>query len=136
MSGEEAKLRGLAPQVEIVSVGTFAHDPAWFTTAPIGAIKTALAKANLRAEDIDLFEINEAFASVAMVAVEELGLSPEKVNVWGGAIALGHPIGCSGARILTTLISQLIATQGRYGCASLCLGGGEAVAMIVKRSAA
>lgn len=134
MSSDEAKKRGLNPLVEIVSVGTFAQDPSWFTTAPIGAIKAALLKANLSASDIDLFEINEAFASVSMVVSKELGLDANKVNVWGGAISLGHPIGCSGARIMTTLISAMINRNAIYGCASLCLGGGEAVAMIVKRS--
>jgi acetyl-CoA C-acetyltransferase len=106
MSSLEAKKRGIKPLVEIISTGTFAQDPSWFTTAPIGAIKSALVKANLQANQIDLFEINEAFAAVSMVVTKELGLSAERVNVWGGAIALGHPIGCSGARILATAVRR------------------------------
>lgn len=133
MSLDEAKRRGQKPLVEIVAAATFAQDPAWFTTAPIGAIKAVLAKAKLQVSDIDLFEINEAFASVALAVTKELGISLDRTNIFGGAIALGHPIGCSGARLLTTLISAMRLKDARYGCVSLCLGGGEAVAMIVKR---
>lgn len=136
MSEEEAHKRDLTPTASIVEVSTFAHDPDWFTTAPVFAIKKALDKASLKVSDIGLFEINEAFACVSMVAIRELGISPESVNVFGGAIALGHPIGCSGARILVTLLSAMKQRQVRYGCASLCIGGGEAVAVIVERKTA
>lgn len=133
MSEEEVKKRQLQPKAWVVSYATFAHDPAWFTTAPIEAIRLALQKANLSISDVDLFEINEAFSVVPMIAIAKLGLDPNRVNIWGGAVALGHPIGCSGARILTTLISALTQTNGRIGCASICLGGGEAIAMVVQR---
>ncbi len=133
MSEQTAAQRNLQPLAQIVSCATFAQEPAWFTTAPVGAIQLALQKAQLRIEDIDLFEINEAFACVTMATMKELGISHDKVNVWGGAIALGHPIGCSGTRILVTLLSAMKHRNVRYGCASVCLGGGEAVAMVVKR---
>lgn len=107
--------------------------PAWFTTAPVGAMSKALAKAGWQASDVDLYEINEAFAVVTMVAMKELGLAAERVNVNGGACALGHPIGASGARLLTTLLYALAARQGKRGVVSLCIGGGEAVAMAVER---
>lgn len=125
--------QGLDIQATILSTATFAHDPQWFTTAPAGAIKKAVQKAGLDVEEIDLFEINEAFSNVTMYAMKELGLAHEKVNVFGGAVALGHPIGCSGARILCTLLSAMIQKDVRTGCAAICLGGGEAVAVIVKR---
>lgn len=129
-----AKERGLKPLAKIVASATFAQDPKWFTTAPVGAIKSALNKANLKVADIDLWEINEAFANVTMAAIKELEIPNSKVNIHGGAVAIGHPIGASGARILTTLIYSLQKTGTRYGLATLCIGGGEAVALIVERA--
>jgi acetyl-CoA C-acetyltransferase len=134
MSETEAKARGVKPLARIVAHGTFAQDPKWFTTAPVGAIKSALKKANLKTSDIDLWEINEAFANVTMAAMKELEIPAEKVNVNGGAVAIGHPIGASGARILTTLCYALQNQNKKYGLATLCIGGGEAVALIVERA--
>jgi acetyl-CoA C-acetyltransferase len=133
MSADEAKKRGLTPLCTLVSDGTNAKDPAQFTTAPAGSIERALAKANMKAGDVDLYEINEAFSVVTMVTMKQLGLAHDRVNVWGGAVALGHPIGASGARLLVTLTSQLKRLDKHVGCASLCIGGGEAVAVVVKR---
>jgi acetyl-CoA C-acetyltransferase len=133
MSGDEARRRNIAPSAKIVSTATFAQDPAWFTTAPVGAIRTALSLANLQVNDIDVFEINEAFAVAAMAVSHELKLNLERVNMWGGAVSLGHPIGASGARILTTLVSIMMKNNLKTGCAALCLGGGEAVAVVVQR---
>lgn len=124
--------QNLKPLAKIISHGSFAQDPKWFTTAPVGAIKNALKKADLTINDIDLFEINEAFSVVAMVAIKDLNIPKEKVNVHGGAVALGHPIGASGARILNTLVYALKQHNKKYGMASLCIGGGEAVAVIVE----
>ena len=121
------------PLARIVAYGHFAHDPKWFTTAPVTAIKRTLEKAKLKASDVDLYEINEAFANVTMAAMRDLDLPIEKVNVNGGAIALGHPIGASGARILTTLVHSLHQQKKRYGLATLCIGGGEAVACLIER---
>ncbi|MBS0244297.1 MAG: acetyl-CoA C-acetyltransferase, partial [Proteobacteria bacterium] len=111
---------------------TFAHQPSWFTTAPAGAIRRLLERLQWRQEDVDLWEINEAFAVVAMIAMRDLGLPHEKINIHGGACALGHPIGASGARIVTTLISALRRTSTKRGIASLCIGGGEATALAVE----
>jgi acetyl-CoA C-acetyltransferase len=133
MSEEAMKESGAKPLAKIVASATFAQDPKWFTTAPVGAMKKALAAAGLTADQIDLYEINEAFAAVAMVAIKDLKLNAAKVNVNGGAVALGHPLGASGARVLTTLIHALHAHNKRYGLATLCIGGGEAVAMIVEK---
>ncbi len=129
-----AKSRGVKPLAKIVAHATFAQDPKWFTTAPVGAIKAALTKANLKTSEIDLWEINEAFANVTMAAMKDLEIPAEKVNVHGGAVAIGHPIGASGARILTTLCYALQTHNKRYGLATLCIGGGEAVALIVERA--
>jgi acetyl-CoA C-acetyltransferase len=134
MSESEANKRGIKPLAKIVAHGTFAHDPKYFTTAPVGAIKGALAKANLKVGDIDLWEINEAFAVVTQVAMKELEIPAAKVNVHGGAVAIGHPIGASGARILTTLVHALHTHNKRYGLATLCIGGGEAVALIIEKA--
>jgi acetyl-CoA C-acetyltransferase len=130
----EAKARelGVKPIARILGAATFSQDPAWFTTAPIGAIKALLAKLGWMPGDVDLYEINEAFAAVTMAAERELELPPEKVNIHGGAVALGHPIGCSGARVLVTLLNALKQTGKRRGVASLCIGGGEAVALAVE----
>ncbi|MGE4129999.1 MAG: acetyl-CoA C-acyltransferase [Bdellovibrionales bacterium] len=126
--------KGLKPIARIVAHGTFAQDPKWFTTAPVNAIKRALERAKLKVEDIDLFEINEAFSVVTMVAMKELSIPATKVNINGGAVALGHPIGASGARILTTLVHSLHTQKKKYGLATLCIGGGEGVALIVERA--
>ncbi|MBI4126201.1 MAG: thiolase family protein, partial [Deltaproteobacteria bacterium] len=134
MSEERAKALKLKPLATIVAQAEASHEPEWFTTAPVKAVQTVLKRAGLRADDIDLFEINEAFAVVTMVAIKELGLDPRKVNVNGGAVALGHPLGATGARLLTTLLYALQARGARRGLVSLCNGGGEATAMIVERS--
>jgi acetyl-CoA C-acetyltransferase len=134
MSENKMKELGVKPMARIVAQATFAQDPKWFTTAPVGAMKKALERAGLKASDIDLFEINEAFSLVTMAAMRDLGLPHEKVNIHGGAVAMGHPIGASGARIMTTLIHSLHRHNKRYGMASLCIGGGEAVAVIVERT--
>ena len=131
-SEEKAKQKGWKPIARIVASAGVAQAPEWFTTAPVGAIEKLLAKTGLKVADIDLFEINEAFAAVAMAAIRELKLDPARVNVRGGAVALGHPIGASGARILTTLIHSLRKSGGRRGVAAICIGGGEATAMLVE----
>lgn len=131
-SEEKAKELGLTPLVEIVAQASAAKKPIEFTTAPTDAINKVLKKANLTLDDIDLFEINEAFAVVSLANNKLLGLDPSKVNVNGGAVALGHPIGASGARILVTLIHEMKKQNSNYGLASLCIGGGEASAVIIK----
>ncbi len=123
---------GLKVVARIAAHAAHAHEPGLFTTAPVPAIRKALGRAGWSVQDVDLFEVNEAFAVVAMIAEQELGLDPERLNVNGGACALGHPIGASGARILATLISALEARGGKRGVASLCIGGGEATAMAVE----
>ncbi|WP_413291444.1 thiolase family protein [Bdellovibrio sp. HCB337] len=133
MTESTAKARGAKPLAKIVTHATFAQEPKYFTTAPVGAIKKALQNANLKVGDIDLWEINEAFAVVTQVAMKELEIPAAKVNVHGGAIAIGHPIGASGARIFTTLIHALHTHNKRYGLATLCIGGGEAVAVIIEK---
>jgi acetyl-CoA C-acetyltransferase len=127
-----AQAQGLQPIARIVAQASFAQAPEWFTTAPVGAIIAVLAKAGWQVADVDLFEINEAFATVAMAPIHELGIDHAKVNVNGGACALGHPIGASGARIVVTLIHALKARGMRKGVASLCIGGGEATAMAIE----
>jgi acetyl-CoA C-acetyltransferase len=129
MRRSSAEKRGLAPLATIVGHSTHAQEPGLFTTAPVGAIRKLLEKNNWKASEVDLYEINEAFAVVAMAAMKEHGLPHEKVNVHGGACALGHPIGASGARILVTLIGALRKRGLKRGVASLCIGGGEATAM-------
>ena len=126
-----ASLR-LKPLARIVGAATFSREPEWFTIAPIGAIKRLLDKINWSAADVDLFEINEAFSAVTMAAEKDLELPADKVNIYGGAVALGHPIGASGARILVTLLNGLKRTGGKRGIACLCIGGGEAVALAVE----
>lgn len=132
MSEEKAKELGLTPLVEIVAQSSTAKAPVEFTTAPADAINKVLNKAGMKIEQIDLFEINEAFAVVSLAVNKLLGLSTDNVNVNGGAVALGHPIGASGARVLTTLIHEMKKRNSVYGIASLCIGGGEASAVIVK----
>ena len=133
MRESEAKKRGLKPLARIVSSAAHAHEPAYFTTAPVPAIKKALGKADWQASDVDLWEVNEAFAVLPMIAMTELGITHDKINVNGGACALGHPIGASGARVLVTLIAALEARGKQRGIASLCIGGGEGIAMAVER---
>lgn len=133
-SSDAASRRGWTPIARIVAYTGIAQAPEWFTTAPIGAIARLLERTGLSAADVDLFEINEAFAAVALAAIRELGLDPAKVNVRGGAVALGHPIGASGARILTTLVHSLRHAGKRRGIAAICIGGGEATAMLVERA--
>jgi acetyl-CoA C-acetyltransferase len=124
--------RGLTPLARIVGYGSAAQAPEWFTTAPAAAIATTLAKLDLKAGDIDLWEINEAFSCVPMAVAKLAGLDPERVNVRGGAVALGHPIGASGARILVTLLHALRDRKAKRGLATLCIGGGEAVAVVIE----
>jgi acetyl-CoA C-acetyltransferase len=121
------------PLARVVGHATHSQLPAEFTLAPVGAISRLLDKTGWSADEVDLYEINEAFAMVTMLATRELGLDPERVNIHGGACALGHPIGASGARILVTLLAALERTGGRRGIASLCIGGGEATALAVER---
>ena len=132
MSEDKAKELGLKPLVEIIAQSSAAKAPIEFTTAPADAIAKVLKKANMNKDDIDLYEINEAFAVVSLAVNKILGLDASKVNVNGGAVALGHPIGASGARILITLIHEMKRRNSKYGLASLCIGGGEASALIVK----
>lgn len=133
MRESEAKARGLRPLVKIVGLAQFSQEPAWFTTAPVGAIKKLLKDIHWTAEMVDLYEINEAFAVVTMAAMHDLNLPVDKVNVHGGACALGHPIGASGARIFVTLINALEHYHLQRGIAALCIGGGEATAIAVER---
>jgi acetyl-CoA C-acetyltransferase len=132
MRRSTAEKLGLKPLAVIVAHSTHAQEPAWFTTAPVGAIKKLYEKTGWRATDVDLYEVNEAFAVVTMAAMKEHGLPHEKVNVHGGACALGHPIGASGARIMVTLIGALRKYGGKRGVASLCIGGGEATALAIE----
>ena len=132
LSADEAARRGLQPLARIVAHATFSQQPEWFTTAPVGAISTLLDKAGWKVGDVDLFEINEAFAVVAMAPIKELGIPHAKVNVNGGACALGHPIGASGARLVVTLVNALRKRGLKRGVASLCIGGGEATAIAVE----
>lgn len=132
MSEQKAKALGLKPIARIVSHASAAKQPEWFTTAPADAIPKALKRASLDKEEVDLFEINEAFSVVALANNQILELDPEKVNIHGGAVSIGHPIGCSGARILVTLLYALKRTNGKYGCAGICNGGGGASAMVVE----
>ncbi|WP_298669727.1 acetyl-CoA C-acyltransferase [uncultured Sphingomonas sp.] len=127
-----AAAKGLKPVARIVATAAHAHEPAKFTTAPVKAIEKVLAKAGWKAGEVDLFEVNEAFACVSMIAMQDLGLDHAKVNVNGGATALGHPIGASGARIIATLIAALQNRGGKKGVASLCIGGGEATAVALE----
>jgi acetyl-CoA C-acetyltransferase len=129
-----ATTKGLKPIARIVAHARHAQEPEWFTIAPVGAIRSALDRAGWNAADVDLFEINEAFAVVTMAAMKDIGIAHDKVNVHGGACALGHPIGATGARILTTLIHALRQRGGKRGLAALCIGGGEATAVAIELS--
>jgi len=132
--GSPAKCRelGLKPVARIVGGAIYSREPEWFTIAPVDAVKKLLKKVEWRISDVDLFEVNEAFAAVALTAEKELNLPAERLNTYGGAVALGHPIGCSGARIVVTLLNGLRRTGGRRGIAVLCVGGGEGIAMAVE----
>jgi acetyl-CoA C-acetyltransferase len=132
MSSTAAKARGLKPLARILSYSSYSQEPEWFTLAPVGAIKKTLSKLGWRPHDADLYEINEAFAAVTMVAMRDIDIDHGRVNISGGACALGHPIGATGARILTTLVHGLHRTGGKRGIASLCIGGGEAVAVAIE----
>ena len=121
------------PLAKIVAYASHSQEPEWFTIAPVGAIQKVLARTGWKASDVDLFEVNEAFATVAMSAAKDIGIAADKLNVNGGACALGHPVGATGARIVATLLHALIARGGRRGIASLCIGGGEAVAIAIER---
>jgi acetyl-CoA C-acetyltransferase len=134
MSADEAKKRGLTVLARIVSHGHHAQEPEWFTTAPAAAIEAACKRAGWQAGDVDLWEINEAFAVVSLANNQLLGLGPDRVNVYGGAVALGHPIGASGARVLVTLLHAMKRRDARTGGASLCIGGGEAITLLVERT--
>jgi acetyl-CoA C-acetyltransferase len=133
MSGDEAKKRGLTVLATIKAWGHHAQAPEWFTTAPATAIQNACKKAGWDPKAVDLWEINEAFAVVSIANNQMLGLDPSRVNVWGGAVALGHPIGASGARVLVTLLHAMAERGARKGGASLCIGGGEGIALLVER---
>jgi acetyl-CoA C-acetyltransferase len=132
MSEAEAKKRGIKPLARVLGYASHAQEPEWFTTAPVGAIKKLLEKLNWQANSVDLYEINEAFAAVTMAAMHDIGIDSNRVNVNGGACALGHPIGATGARIVTTLVHALQRRRLKFGIAALCIGGGEAVAVAVE----
>ncbi|MEO0996931.1 MAG: acetyl-CoA C-acyltransferase [Pseudomonadota bacterium] len=133
MREDEAERRGLTPLARIVASANFAQEPAWFTTAPVGAINDLHQRTGWGPDNVDLYEVNEAFACVTMAAMKECGIGHGQMNVNGGACALGHPIGASGARILVTLLHALAARDGKRGIAGICLGGGEALAIAVER---
>ena len=132
MRAATARARGLKPLARLVGQASHAQEPEWFTTAPVGALRTLLGRIGWRAGEVDLYEINEAFAAVTMAALRDLELDPARVNVNGGACALGHPIGATGARLVATLVHALRARGGRRGVAALCIGGGEATAVAVE----
>jgi acetyl-CoA C-acetyltransferase len=134
MSADEAKKRGIKPLAKLVAWGYHAQAPEWFTTAPAPAIQNALKKAGWDAKKVDLWEINEAFAVVSIANNTLLGIDPNKVNIRGGAVALGHPIGASGARLLVTLVHAMADKNVKTGGASLCIGGGEGIALLVERA--
>jgi acetyl-CoA C-acetyltransferase len=132
MTEDEARKRGTKPLAKVIAYASNAHEPEWFTTAPVGAIRKVLDKAGWKASDVDLYEVNEAFAVVTMAAMKDIGIPHEKVNVNGGACALGHPIGATGARIITTLIYAMRKRGLKKGVAALCIGGGEATAIALE----
>jgi acetyl-CoA C-acetyltransferase len=133
LSAERAKALAVKPQAKVLGYATASMEPEWFTVAPVGAIRKLLDAVSWKVADVELFEINEAFSAVTLAAMKELSIPHEKVNVHGGAAALGHPIGASGARVLVTLLNALKQRNARKGVASLCIGGGEAVAVAVER---
>jgi len=130
LGGEDYKNQA---KFKVVAYASHSQDPEWFTTAPVNAIKKCLEKAHMKTEDIDLFEINEAFAVVTMAAMKEFNLSHDKVNIYGGGVSLGHPIGCSGTRIMVTLMNAMERKNAKFGMGAICIGGGEATAMIIER---
>jgi acetyl-CoA C-acetyltransferase len=132
MSKEKADELGIKPIAKLIGYGDAAHDPEWFTTAPSKAIPVALKKANLELSDIDYWELNQAFSVVGLVNIKKLGLNPSKVDVNGGAVSLGHPLGNSGSRIIVTLINVLKQNSAKYGAAGICNGGGGASAMVIE----
>lgn len=134
LSAEKAGKLGIKPQARILGYASAAIEPEWFTIAPVTAIRRLLDRLAMKAADIDVWEINEAFSVVPMAAMTDLGIPHDRLNLHGGAVALGHPIGASGARVLVTLLNAMAARQARTGIASLCIGGGEAVAMAVERA--
>jgi acetyl-CoA C-acetyltransferase len=134
MSADKAASLNLSPLAKIVSYADAAHEPEWFTTAPAKALPKALAKANLGLDDMDYFELNEAFSVVGIANTKILGISADKTNVNGGAVSIGHPLGASGARIIMSLISVLHQENGTYGAAGICNGGGGASALVLKRA--
>lgn len=133
VSADKAEELGVAPQARIVGYSTHSQEPEWFSLAPIGAISKLMERLGWKTEDVDLFEINEAFSVVPMAAMKDLNIPHDKINILGGATAMGHPIGASGARVLVTLLNALTLRDGKKGIASLCIGGGEAVALAVER---
>src|SRR5690349_5329067 len=134
MRESTAKARGLKPLARILAYASHAHEPEWFTTAPVGAVKKTLAKLGWKPNDADLYEVNEAFAGVTMAAMRDVDIDHARMNVNGGACALGHPVGATGARILATLVHSLARRNAKRGIASLCIGGGEAVAVAIERT--
>ena len=135
MSKEKAEELGIKPLAKIISFADAAHAPEWFTTAPSIALPKALEKAKLKMNNIDYFELNEAFSVVGLVNIQKMGLDAAKVNVNGGAVSLGHPLGCSGARIVVTLINVLQQNNGKLGAAAICNGGGGASAIVIQNMA-
>lgn len=133
-TADNARRLGREPLARIVAQASVAAEPEWFTTAPVAAVKKVLERADLTTDDIDLWEVNEAFAVVTMAFIREFELDAERVNVRGGAVAMGHPIGASGARILVTLLHAMQEADVRRGCAAICIGGGEATALVVERN--
>ena len=133
MSKEKAEELGMKPIAKIIGYGDAAHEPEWFTTAPSKAVPVALKKAGLTVNDIDYWELNQAFSVVGLVNIQKLGLDPSKVDVNGGAVSLGHPLGNSGSRIIVTLINVLHQNNGKYGAAAICNGGGGASAMVIEK---
>jgi acetyl-CoA C-acetyltransferase len=132
MSSAKAKALGLKPLARVLSYADAEQSPEWFTTTPAMAVPRAVEKAGLKMSDIEYFELNEAFAAVGIVNTRMMGLDPARVNVNGGAVSLGHPLGCSGARIIVTLINVLKQNGGKYGAAGICNGGGGASAMVIE----
>ena len=133
MSEDKAKELGLSPIARIIDYSSYSHNPEWFTTAPILSTQKLLKQQSLKASEIDIYEINEAFSVVALAAIKELSLDSNKVNPYGGAVSLGHPIGASGARIVCTLLNSMIDKDKKMGVSSICIGGGEALSMLVER---
>lgn len=132
LSGEKVEELGIKPEAKILAYSSYAREPEWFTLAPVGAISNVLNKLSITVDDVDFIELNEAFSGVPMAAMKELGIPREKMNIHGGAVAIGHPLGASGARVLVTLINVLKQKGGKVGIASLCIGGGQGIAMAIE----